>query len=162
MVRKKFFSSSGQGGRDSIKHPDLEKVYKSAAESSFFSGFRSIRRQYERVGSCPTEPKAQKAHKSLKLGGNIGGRLTRNRSVKFQCVFRAPSHIVSKMKEHYSSFKEQARQTNVKISDLFVGNQLLMHVNSTPVRGRRKSPKPSEGFVSRVRAPLGELEMRER
>ncbi|KAL3690475.1 hypothetical protein R1sor_016784 [Riccia sorocarpa] len=163
MVRKKFFSS-GQGGSDSIKHPDLEKVYKSAAKSSILSGFRSIRRHCGHAGASPSESKPQKAQKTLKLGGNNAGssRLSKSRSVRLQCIFRAPSHIVGKMKERYSSFKEQARQSNVKISDLFVGNQLLMHVNAAPVRGRRKSLTPSEGFLSQVRPPVQESELRER
>ncbi|BBN20201.1 hypothetical protein MPTK1_8g17300 [Marchantia polymorpha subsp. ruderalis] len=162
MVRKKFFSSSA--GPKVAKSPEIQMVYKSAAESSILSGASSSRRQYERVGTSPghSEPSGQKAQKTLKLGGNIAGRVCRNRVVRLHCLLRAPCNLVHRMKEHYSNLKEQARTTNFKVSDLFAGNQLLMHVNAAPVRGRRKSLKPSEGFVSRVRAPVGQREMRER
>lgn len=180
MARKKFFLKSS-----SRMQSEISLVYQSVKESTLGPGLSaSPRGQYEREGNdCTSSSTSTTAEnkrgspgqKTLKLGGNRGGnsklggnssgRTARTR-VRLIYLLRAPSNFICKVKEQYALWKDGARSVNIRVSDLFVANQIFMHMQTTPINNRRKQQglNPSVGFVTRVEAPSagGEREVRER
>ncbi|CAM6084859.1 unnamed protein product [Calypogeia fissa] len=182
MGRNKFFPTSS-----SRKQSEISLVYQSVTESSLGPGLSApVRGQYERIGnhdgvsssgggssSAITENRRGflNGPKTLKLGGNSKpcgpnsmGRASRSR-MRLIYLLKAPSNFICKVKEQYARWKDGARSANIRVSDLFVANQVFMHVQATPVNNRRKQQalKPSVGFVTRV-APSAssQRELRER
>lgn len=170
MARIKFFSASS--GR---KQSEISLVYQSVTESTLGPALSSSPRgQYERIGNDGTSGSNSGTHagtenkrgsngpKTLKLGGNSAGRVTRSR-VRIICLLKAPANFISMVKEQYALWKDGARIANIRVSDLFVANQVFMHVQATPVKRKQQGLKPSVGFVTRVEDPSsGQGEMRER
>ncbi|CAK9197512.1 unnamed protein product [Sphagnum troendelagicum] len=60
----------------------------------------------------------------------------------------SPTALLARLRESYTKLRETAGRTSVTVAELFVGNQMLMHVTATPVAGRKKlDAMPSKGFI---------------
>ncbi|KAH9548609.1 hypothetical protein CY35_11G096800 [Sphagnum magellanicum] len=60
----------------------------------------------------------------------------------------SPTALLARLRESYTKLQEAAGRTSVTVAELFVGNQMLMHVTATPVAGRKKlDAMPSKGFM---------------
>ena len=67
-------------------------------------------------------------------------------------VFGSPMTVLAKVRQSYGGLFEAAKNTNVTVSNLFTGNQMLMQVVAMPVSSGRKRPgtelaEPSKGVA---------------
>lgn len=79
-----------------------------------------------------------------------GPTLTTTTNKKF--VFGSPMTVLAKVRQSYGGLFEAAKNTNVTVSNLFTGNQMLMQVVAMPVSSGRKRPatelaEPSKGVA---------------
>ncbi|BBN19773.1 hypothetical protein MPTK1_8g13530 [Marchantia polymorpha subsp. ruderalis] len=90
---------------------------------------------YERVGVSSTE---ERPSRPVRLGGR-----SRIRIAGLQGLLHTPSSLLSRLRASYGKLRETAKETNVNVYDLFVGNQMLMHVCATPLRPYKKKVTPT-------------------
>jgi hypothetical protein len=161
MASRKLLKSSS-----TREQSEISLVYQSVTESALGADLgTSLQRQISQKNRNENAS-SRKGSKTLRLGGNSReGKITRGR-VKLHCLLKLPAHLIIKLKEQYASWKEGARRANIRVSDLFVANQVFMHVQATPAPNTRRKQaglKPSVGFVNRVEVHSGgQREMRER
>ena len=63
-------------------------------------------------------------------------------------VFGSPMTVLAKVRQSYGGLFEAAKNTNVTVSSLFTGNQMLMQVVAMPVSsGRTELAEPSKGVA---------------
>lgn len=75
-----------------------------------------------------------------------GPTLTTTTNKKF--VFGSPMTVLAKVRQSYGGLFEAAKNTNVTVSSLFTGNQMLMQVVAMPVSsGRTELAEPSKGVA---------------
>ncbi|BBN18965.1 hypothetical protein MPTK1_8g06860 [Marchantia polymorpha subsp. ruderalis] len=84
---------------------------------------------YEKVSLANAEGRAPR---SARLGGK-----SRIRIAGLQGLLHTPGNIFSRLRASYGKLRETAKETNVNVYDLFVGNQMLMHVCATPMRAHK-------------------------
>lgn len=77
-----------------------------------------------------------------------GGDVVIRRHSLLKLLSSSPTALLARLRESYTKLRETAGRTSVTVAELFVGNQMLMHVTATPVAGRKKlDAMPSKGFI---------------
>ncbi len=77
-----------------------------------------------------------------------GGDVVIRRHSLLKLLSISPTALLARLRESYTKLRETAGRTSVTVAELFVGNQMLMHVTATPVAGRKKlDAMPSKGFI---------------
>jgi hypothetical protein len=77
-----------------------------------------------------------------------GGDVVIRRHSLLKLLSSSPTALLARLRESYTKLQEAAGRTSVTVAELFVGNQMLMHVTATPVAGRKKlDAMPSKGFI---------------
>ncbi|CAM6035463.1 unnamed protein product [Sphagnum compactum] len=77
-----------------------------------------------------------------------GGDVVIRRHSLLKLLSSSPTALLARLRESYTKLRETAGRTSVTVAELFVGNQMLMHVTATPVAGRKKlDAMPSKGFM---------------
>ncbi len=77
-----------------------------------------------------------------------GGDVVIRRHSLLKLLSSSPAALLARLRESYTKLRETAGRTSVTFAELFVGNQMLMHVTATPVAGRKKlDAMPSKGFM---------------
>jgi hypothetical protein len=77
-----------------------------------------------------------------------GGDVVIRRHSFLKLLSSSPTALLARLWESYTKLRETAGRTSVTVAELFVGNQMLMHVTATPVAGRKKlDAMPSKGFI---------------
>ncbi|CAM6014278.1 unnamed protein product [Sphagnum balticum] len=77
-----------------------------------------------------------------------GGDVVIRRHPLLKLLSSSPTALLARLRESYTKLRETAGRTSVTFAELFVGNQMLMHVTATPVAGRKKlDAMPSKGFM---------------
>jgi hypothetical protein len=77
-----------------------------------------------------------------------GGDVVIRRHSLLKLLSSSPTALLARLRESCTKLRETAGRTSVTVAELFVGNQMLMHVTATPVAGRKKlDAMPSKGFM---------------
>eukprot|EP00249_Psilotum_nudum_P004930 c18437_g1_i1 orf=451-966(-) len=102
-------------------------------------------RPYERVSSVD-DIASPNSPKTIRLGARLKVRTTRIRILRLLRCTPVNLALVSKLRGTYERVMEMARQSNIHVTDLFAGNQLVMHLFASPICRHHSRLQPSSGF----------------